>query len=86
MADTLQAVLWSLERKCIFRSGEEWFLAMSAYRQLADLRTVAEAETHNRVVDGVCVTGTTGGKDNSGHCHNLTYSGFRIADQYTPDE
>ena len=81
MADTLQAVLWSLERKCIFRSGDGWFLPMSAYRQLADLRTVADAEANHRIVDGICVTGTTGGKDNSGQCHNLPYSGFRVADR-----
>src|SRR5690348_10897711 len=81
MADTLQAVTWSLERKCIFRSGDGWFLPMSTYRQLADLRTVSDAESNNRIVDGICVTGTIGGKDNSGQCHNLPYSGFRIADR-----
>lgn len=81
MADTLQAVTWSLERKCIFRSGDGWFLPMSAYRQLADLRTVADAQQNDRIVDGICVTGVTMGKDNSGQGHNLPYSGFKIADR-----
>lgn len=81
MADTLQAVMWSLERKCFFRSGDDWFLPMSAFRQLAGLQTVADAEANHRIVDGICVTGTITGQDNSGQCHNLPYSGFRVADR-----
>src|SRR5258708_2964393 len=84
MADTLQTVTWSLERKCIFRSGDGWFLPMSAYRQLVDLRTLADAQSNDRIVDGICVTGMVGGRDNSGQGHNLPHSGFRIADRIGP--
>ena len=59
MAETLQAVCWSLERKCIFRSGENWFLPTHTHMQLTDLRTVAEAQADNRIFDGVCVIGFT---------------------------
>jgi hypothetical protein len=56
MADTRQVVGWALERKCAFRSGEQWFLPARTCTQLADLRTVAFAEGDGRVVSGICVT------------------------------
>ena len=80
MADTLQAVLWSLERKCIFRSGNDWFLPRSAFRQLGSLREIAEACSHNRIIDGICVTGVTSVPDCSGRCHNIPVSGFQLAE------
>ena len=81
MADTRQVVSWALERKCIFRSGDEWFLPKQTYMQLADLRTVAEAFPDRRVVDGICVTGWTTGRDHAGRCHDIPCSGFRIEDR-----
>ena len=81
MADTLQAVLWSLERKCIFRTGDDWFLPVSAWRQLRDLKTISEAQTLERIVDGICVTGVTMSCDESGRGHLMPVSGFRIVDR-----
>lgn len=81
MADTRQVVSWSLERKCAFRTGEQWFLPNETYKQLVDLRTVASAEGDGRNVGGICVSGWTTERDNSGKIHNIPYSGFRIEDR-----
>lgn len=81
MADTLQIIRWSLERKCIFRTGEEWFLPGTSRQQLADLRTVADAESDRRIVEGICVTSCTWGRDGSGKEHDIPTSGFNIAEQ-----
>jgi formylglycine-generating enzyme required for sulfatase activity len=81
MADTRQVVSWSLERKCPFRSGDQWFLPNETYRQLADLRIVAEAIPEKRVVDGICVTGWTCERDNAGKSHEIPCSGFRVEDR-----
>lgn len=83
MADTRRGISWSLERKCIFRTGERWFLPGTTFQQLADLRTVAEAEADRRIVDGICVTGLTWGQDGSGESHDVPESGFKIADRLT---
>jgi len=56
MADTRQIVSWALERKCAFRSCDQWFLPSQTYRQLAELRTVTSAEGDGRNVNGLCVT------------------------------
>lgn len=81
MADTRQVVNWSLERKCNFRAGDDWFLPNETYRQLSDLRTLARAHADDRVVDGICVTGWTIGRDNSGGYHEIPVSGFPIEDR-----
>ena len=81
MADARQIVRWSLERTCPFRNGTDWFLPSETYKQLADLRILATSHTEHRVVDGICVTGWRIGKDNSGKCHEIPSSGFRIEDQ-----
>lgn len=78
MADTRQVVSWSLERKCVFRTGEEWFLPGQTFKQLADLRTVASAESDSRNVRGICVTSWTTEQDNGGKIHEIPSSGFRI--------
>lgn len=84
MADTGQIVSWSLERKCVFRSGDQWFLPDRTYTQLADLRTVASAEGDRRIVGGICVTSWTTEQDNSGKVHDIPHSGFRIEEQLGP--
>jgi hypothetical protein len=81
MADTRQVVSWALERKCPFRSGDQWFLPARTYTQLSDLRTVAAAEGEGRVVNGICVTSWTTERDNSGNVHNVPCSGFRIKER-----
>ena len=81
MADTRQVVSWALERKCPFRFGDQWFLPDRTYTQLADLRTVASAEGDGRIVNGICVTGWTTERDNSGKVHDIPCSGFRIEDR-----
>src|SRR5436309_11559142 len=70
MADTRQVVSWALERKCAFRSGEQWSRPDRTYRQLADLRTVASAEGDGRIVNGICVTSWTTERDNAGNFHS----------------
>ncbi len=84
MADTRQVVSWALERKCPFRSGEQWFLPDRTRTQLADLRTVADAEGDRRIVGGICVTGWTTERDNAGNVHNIPCSGFRIEERLGP--
>jgi formylglycine-generating enzyme required for sulfatase activity len=84
MADTRQVVSWALERKCAFRSEEQWFLPARTCAQLADLRTVASAEGDGRVVNGVCVTSWTTERDNAGNVHIVPCSGFRIEDRLGP--
>ena len=84
MADTRQIVSWALERKCAFRSGDQWFLPARTCAQLADLRTVASAEGDGRIVNGICVTSWTTERDNSGNVHNVPCSGFRIEDRLGP--
>src|SRR4051812_4637081 len=84
MADTRQVVSWALERKCPFRSGEQWFLPARTCAQLADLRTVASAEGDGRVVNGICVTSWTTERDNAGTVHNIPCSGFRIEERLGP--
>jgi len=84
MADTRQVVGWALERKCPFRSGDQWFLPARTYTQLADLRIVASAEGDRRVVNGICVTGWTTERDNSGSFHEVPCSGFRIEERLGP--
>jgi hypothetical protein len=81
MADTRQIVSWSLERKCAFRTGDQWVLPDETRKQLVDLRIVASAEGHGRNVGGICVTGSTAGRDNSGNVHRIPYSGFRIEER-----
>src|SRR4051794_21068810 len=71
MADTRQVVSWALERKCAFRTGEEWFLPAQTFRQLAALRTVASCEGDRRNVGGICVTGWTTERDNAGNVHEI---------------
>ena len=78
MADTQQVLSWALERKCIFRHGDNWFLPDKTHQQLSDLRTVASAHSDKRIVDGICVTEWKIGRDNSGERHDLPSSGFRI--------
>ena len=84
MADTRQIVRWSLERKCAFRSGNQWFLPDRTCTQLADLRTVASAEGDGRNVGGICVTSRTTERDNSGNVHDIPCSGFRIEERLGP--
>jgi formylglycine-generating enzyme required for sulfatase activity len=84
MADTLQIVSWALERKCPFRSGDQWFLPDRTSTQLADLRTVASAEGDGRIVNGICVTSWTTERDNSGNVHQIPCSGFRIEERLGP--
>jgi formylglycine-generating enzyme required for sulfatase activity len=81
MADTRQVVSWSLERKCPFRSGDQWFLPGKTSLQLAALRSVASAEADRRNVNGICVTSWTTECDNSGNVHNIPHSGFRIVER-----
>jgi ssDNA-binding Zn-finger/Zn-ribbon topoisomerase 1 len=57
MADTLQIVSWSLERKCQFRDGVRWEYPDETAQQLADFRTLRRATPDGQVVDGICVTG-----------------------------
>ena len=84
MADTRQVVSWALERKCTFRSGDQWFLPCQTYRQLGDLRTVASAEGDRRIVNGICVTSWTTERDYSGAIHDIPCSGFHIEDRLWP--
>jgi hypothetical protein len=84
MADTRQVVSWALERKCAFRSGDQWFLPARTCAQLADLRTVAAAEGAGRIVNDICVTGWTTERDNSGMVHEIPCSGFRIEERLGP--
>jgi hypothetical protein len=84
MADTRQIVSWALERKCAFRSGDQWFLPARTCSQLADLRTVASAKSDGRLADGVCVTSWTTAQDNAGNMRNIPYSGFRVEEQLKP--
>ena len=81
MADTRQVVSWSVQRECIFRNGDNWFLPKNTFRPLQDLRTVASGFTDDRVVDGICVTSWTTGGDNSGKCYDIPFDGFRIEDR-----
>jgi formylglycine-generating enzyme required for sulfatase activity len=78
MADTRQIVKWALERKCSFRSGDQWFLPDQTCNQLRTLRTVAGAASDGRNVDGICVTSYTTCRDNAGKSHRIPHSGFRI--------
>lgn len=81
MADTRQIVNWSIERKCAFRKGVNWFLPNETFKQLADLQTIARAYDDNQVVDGICVTSWTMGQDNSQKHYDIPYDGFCIEDQ-----
>jgi hypothetical protein len=81
MADTGQVVSWSLERKCDFRAGENWFLPRQTLLQLNDFRSVAKAILDQRVVDRICVMGWTHEQDKAGRRHEVPYSGFRIDDR-----
>ena len=81
MADTRQIVSWSVEKKCAFRSGEDFFLPDKTNQQLSDLRILARAVNDNRVVDGICVTSWTTASDNSGGYHDIPCNGFRIEDR-----
>ena len=82
MADTLQIVSWSIEKKCAFRNGgDDWFLPAKTSEQLSDLRTLASAVEADRVVDGICVTSWTMASDNSGGDHDIPCSGFRVKDR-----
>lgn len=81
MADTLPDVSWALERKCAFRTGDQWFLPTHTLMQLADLRTVASAEGGGRIVNGICVTSWTNERDNAGNVHKIPHSGFSIEDR-----
>jgi hypothetical protein len=81
MADTRQVVSWALERPCRFRCGEQWFLPDRTAKQLADLHTVASAQSENRIVDNICVTGWTTERDNAGNIHDIPCSGFRIQER-----
>jgi formylglycine-generating enzyme required for sulfatase activity len=82
MADTRQIVSWSLERKCPFRNGTDWFLPTETWNQLADLQTLAESYADNRVFDGICVTGWTIGNDSSDNYFDIPTSGFRIEEKF----
>jgi formylglycine-generating enzyme required for sulfatase activity len=84
MADTRQVVSWALERQCPFRTGDQWFLPDQAFRQLAELRTVASGESDGRNVGGICVTSWTTERDNSGNVHQIPCSGFRIEERLAP--
>src|SRR3954451_22371643 len=81
MADTRQVVSWALERKCAFRTGEEWFLPAQTFRQLAALRTVASCEGDRRNVGGICVTAWTTERDNAGNLHEIPCSGLGIEER-----
>jgi formylglycine-generating enzyme required for sulfatase activity len=81
MADTRQIVNWALERKCSFRSGNDWFLPDATACQLSDLRTVANAESDKRVVDGICVTSWTTDSDSSGQSCRIPSSGFPVEER-----
>ncbi len=84
MADTRQVVGWALERKCAFRSVDQWFLPAQTRTRLADFRTVASAESDGRIVNGICVTSWTTERDNSGNVHDIPHSGFRIENRLGP--
>jgi formylglycine-generating enzyme required for sulfatase activity len=84
MADTRQIVSWALERKCPFRHGDQWFLPNRTAVQLADLRTVADAQGNGRIVAGICVTSWTTEQDNAGNVHDIPHSGFRIDERLGP--
>lgn len=55
MTDTIQDVIWSLERPCRFRAGQDWFLPGKTFAQLHDLETVSEGAL-GEIVDGICIT------------------------------
>jgi hypothetical protein len=48
-------VRWSLEKPCVFRSGENCFLPTETESQLDDLRHIAEAENCGRIQHGICI-------------------------------
>jgi formylglycine-generating enzyme required for sulfatase activity len=78
MADTRQIVSWSLERKCAFRSGDEWYLPDRTRTQLAELQSVASARKDGRIAGGICVTAWTMGRDYDGESFDIPCSGFGI--------
>jgi hypothetical protein len=81
MANTMQAVSWSLEMKCPFRGGKGWRLPHRTRMQLSDLTTIAELSADKRIFDGICVTGTYRGKGRYGNRYCIPDSGFRISDR-----
>lgn len=88
MANTRQVVMWSLERGCKFRTGENWYLPGETTTQLAILRTVAKAAP-NKIFDGICVTGFSlddikfdgTGKLVFDESKSVPCSGFKIIDR-----
>jgi len=81
MAETRQIVSWALERKCAYRTGDQWFLPGNTSTHLAILRTVASAQSDGRNVDGICVTSWGMGEDNSKNSYRIPHSGFRIEEE-----
>ncbi len=81
MADTGIGLLWSLERPCAFRSGDQWFLPGQTFTQLHTLQAVDSSLANGRIVQGICVTSHYIRTDSLGREHEFPCSGFRIADR-----
>ncbi len=58
MSATRQIVSWSLERSCVFRTADDWFLPDSTADELSDLRQIVLADREQRIYDGVLVLNT----------------------------
>ena len=81
MSDTIPYVGWSLERKCVFRTGENWAFPHQTFLQLIDLRTVAEAAAKNEIFDGICITDWSVRRDLRKRTHRVPECGFRVEDR-----
>ena len=78
MSDTRQCVSWALERKCPFRSGDDWFLPGPTSTQLFDLKCVDSALRDNRVIGPICVTSWLTTSDSENNSHRIPHDGFNI--------
>lgn len=81
MADTLQVVHWSLERKCPFRQGADCFLPVKSMKQLTDLQVWASASQFGGVQDSICVTGWKIVKDKTGKRYRIPNQGYQVNEQ-----
>jgi hypothetical protein len=92
VGDTIPHVKWSLELKCPFRHGENWFLPTQSHQQLSDLLLVDYGERNERCVEGICVTTWRRGRNHAGRHYDSTgnrwdvpLTGFRIAERLGPE-
>jgi hypothetical protein len=81
VADTLQTVVWALERPCSLRNGENWTDPEVTQNQLWRARSYAIGYQERRVFGDICITTTRFG---NGIDLELPVGGFAINNALAP--